>query len=52
MLELRQVLMVRYGMTSDEADELIAEMREEIENGADPKEVLHDIGYVLDILGR
>ena len=54
MSDLKDVLMRRDGLTSAEADRLIAEMREEIYAGADPDDVLYDIGlepdYVFDLV--
>ena len=56
METLKQVLMRRDKMTAEEADELIAEAREEVANGADPEEILYnDFGlepdYVFDLIG-
>jgi hypothetical protein len=54
METLKQVLMHRDGLTSDEADELIAELSEQVYDGEDPEEVLYGIGlepdYIFDIL--
>ena len=56
METLKQVIMRRDKLTSEEADELIDEAREEIANGADPEEVLYsDFGlepdYIFDLIG-
>ena len=56
METLKQVLMRRDKMTAEEADELIAEAREEVANGADPEEILYnDFGlepdYIFDLIG-
>ena len=55
MTELKKVLMERDGLTSEEADEQIAEMSEQINEGENPEDVLYDIGlepdYIFDILG-
>lgn len=54
MSELKQVLMKRDEMTSEEADEMIREMREEVYAGSNPEDVLYDIGlepdYIFDLL--
>ena len=54
MSELKAVLMRRDELSSDEADALIKEMREEIYEGADPEDVLYDAGlepdYIFDLL--
>ena len=55
MESIKDVLIRRDGMSSDEADELINEAREEIENGEDPEEVLMDFfglepDYIFDLL--
>ncbi len=54
MENLKQVLMRRDEMTEEEADEQIAEMREQIYDGEDPEEVLYEIGlepdYIFDII--
>jgi hypothetical protein len=51
---LKSVLMMRDGLSSDEADDQINEAREEVANGADPEEVLYDLGlepdYVFDLI--
>ena len=52
---LKQVLMRRDGMTSDEADEAIAYAKELVADGMDPDEVLEDEfglepDYVWDLL--
>lgn len=53
--ELCQVLMRRDNLTQEEADDFIAQMKEEVLRGADPEEVLHDYAglepdYIFDIL--
>lgn len=55
METLKQVIMRRDDLTSDEADELIEEAKERIREGEDPEEILHyDFGlepdYVFDLL--
>lgn len=55
MSELKTVLMNRDKMSSEEADAVIAEMRERVLEGEDPEEVLmEECGlepdYVLDLL--
>lgn len=54
MSELKEVLMNRDNLTSDEADEVILDLSEQVMNGADPEEVLYSIGlepdYVFDII--
>ncbi len=54
MSELKEVFMRRDGMSSEEADERIQEMRELVAEGEDPEEVLYDEGlepdYIFDIL--
>lgn len=55
METLKQVLMRRDGLTSDEADEAIQSARDEVAAGADPEEVLEcDFGlepdYVFDLI--
>ena len=57
MDSLKRVLMRRDGVSSAEADEMIAEARERVlEEGCDPEEVLHDDfglepDYVYDLMG-
>ena len=56
LTELHRVLMRRDEMSADEADELIQEARERVEDGEDPEEILHDEfklepDYVFDLLG-
>lgn len=56
METLKQVIMRRDKLTSEEADELIDAAREEIANGADPEEILYsDFGlepdYIFDLIG-
>lgn len=55
MKTLKEVLMERDNLSSDEADELIEEAREQVYNGEDPEEVLfNEFGlepdYVMDLL--
>lgn len=54
MSELKNVLMSRDDMSSEEADGFIEEMRLRVSEGEDPEEVLRDIGlepdYVFDII--
>ena len=54
MTELKKVLMDRDDLTSDEADEQIAEMSEQVTEGQNPEEVLYDIGlepdYIFDLI--
>ena len=51
---LLSVLMHRDGLKREEAQAQIQDMREDINNGADPEEVLYDIGlepdYVFDLI--
>ena len=52
---LKQVLMRRDGMTSDEAEEAIADAQQQVCEGADPSEVLeYEFGlepdYIFDII--
>lgn len=51
---LRSVLISRDEMEPDEADAMIEEMREDVRNGANPEDLLYDIGlepdYIFDIL--
>jgi hypothetical protein len=54
MENLKQVLMRRDGLTSEEADREIEFMQEEIADGMDPEEVLYEQGlepdYIFDLL--
>ena len=55
MSDLKQVLMNRDGMSSEEADSAISEMRERVLEGEDPEEILLDEyslepDYVFDII--
>lgn len=50
MNNLKIILMRRDDLTEDEAERLIEEMREEIEGGADPEDVLFDIELEPDYL--
>lgn len=52
---LKQVIMRRDDMSSEEADELIREAREAIDDGEDPEEVLAEFfglepDYIFDLL--
>ena len=53
-MELLNILMRRDGMTRAEAIAEIKAMRQEVLDGADPEELLYDIGlepdYVFDLL--
>jgi len=53
--ELKRDIMIRDRLTSEEADEMINDARERIENGEDPEEILlNDFGlepdYLFDLL--
>jgi hypothetical protein len=55
METIKQVLMRRDEMSSDDADELIAEARQRVADGEDPEEVLaEEFGlepdYIFDLL--
>ena len=54
MSELKKVLMQRDELSSDEADDLIADMKQQVLDGENPDDVLYDIGlepdYVFDLL--
>lgn len=55
MSKLKYVLMDRDGFSSEEADQLITQMREQVMDGEDPEEVLYnEVGlepdYVFDIM--
>ena len=54
MSELKTILMRRDGLTAEEADELIEEAREDVQNGCDPEEVLYELGlepdFIFDLL--
>ena len=39
---LKHILMVRDGMTSQEADDAITEAKERVVEGEDPEQILHD----------
>ena len=39
---LKQVIMRRDNLSSDEADELIDEAKQAVRDGGDPEEILHD----------
>jgi len=52
---LKEVLMRRDGLSSDEADQRIEEARQDVLNGADPEEVLeYNFGlepdYIFDLI--
>ena len=52
---LKEVLMRRDKMSSKEADDLILEMRELVEEGEDPEEILSsmaglELDYIFDLL--
>lgn len=42
METIKEILISRDDMSPDEADELIQDMKEQVLNGADPEQVLHD----------
>lgn len=48
--EIKEVLMRRDGMSSDEADEFMEDMKAQVQNGADPEEVLAEIGLEPDYI--
>jgi len=52
---VRNILIRRDGMTAEEADTEIEDMKDRVVNGEDPEDVLYDIGlepdYIFDILG-
>lgn len=57
MSELKSVIMTRDNLTSEEADEQIAEARQAILDGEDPEQVLEDYfglepDYVFDLLSE
>jgi len=53
-MDLKQALINGQDMSATEADEAIAEMREQILEGENPEEVLFDIGlepdYIFDLI--
>lgn len=53
-MNLKMALMERDELTSDEADELIKELKDLVNDGEDPEEVLFDVGlepdYILELL--
>ena len=56
METLKQILMRRDGMSADEAQEMINEARERVEEGEDPEEILHydfdlEPDYIFDLIG-
>ena len=55
METLKEVLMRRDGLSSDEADQRIEEARQDVLNGTDPEEVLaYEFGlepdYIFDLI--
>jgi len=52
---VRRILIERDGYSADEADRYIEQMRQEIEDGEDPEELLFDLGlepdYLEDLIG-
>lgn len=54
MNDLQKVLVERDGLTEDEANEQIIEMRERMIEGEDPEELLWEAGlesdYIFDLL--
>ena len=54
MTKLTSVLMIRDGITFEEAEEVRKQMRMDVMEGEDPEEVLYEYGlepdYVFDIL--
>ena len=54
MSELKNALMSGQGLSADEADKAIEEMREAVYEGEDPEELLYDYGmepdYIFDII--
>lgn len=54
MTELKEVLMRRDELTSEEADDIIEEMKERIYDEEDPDEILYDYGlepdYFFDLI--
>jgi DNA primase len=54
MTDLKKVLMERDGLSFEEADKVIADMRKQVFNGANPEELLYEIGlepdYIFDII--
>ena len=54
MFELKQIFMDRDEMTSEEANELIEEMRQRVIEGEDPEEILYEQSlepdYIFDII--
>lgn len=53
-MTLKQALIQGQGLTSEEAIELIADMRKQVLEGADPEELLYDEGlepdYIFDLI--
>lgn len=51
---LKAIIKIEGGITPSEAESIIKEMAQEVIEGADPDEVLHDYGlepdYVFDLL--
>lgn len=55
MESIKEVIMRRDGMSPDDADELIQEAREAVNDGEDPEEVLEEFfglepDYIFDLL--
>ena len=56
METLKQILMRRDGMSAEDAQDMIDEARERINEGEDPEEILHydfclEPDYILDLIG-
>jgi hypothetical protein len=53
-MTLKQALIQGQGLTSEEASEIIADMRKQVLEGADPEDLLYDEGlepdYIFDLL--
>jgi hypothetical protein len=57
MLSLKETLMERDGIDSEEADEMIADARQRVFDGEDPEEILlEEFGlepdYIFDLIGE
>ena len=54
MKTVKEILIDRDGMTAEEADEEIRDMKRQVLNGENPEEILYDIGlepdYIFDIM--
>lgn len=52
--ELEKVLMERDDLTVQEVKELVQECKDQIRDGEDPEDVLHELGlepdYIIDLL--